>query len=511
MIVRILQGSPTFEGILYNQRKINKGDAEFIHADNFGYMQLIPSAYSEKDYKTYLQMWSNKNRRIKDAQFHVSISAKGRSYSSEELVNIAKIWLEKMGYQENPVLFYFHKDTNNNHIHLLTSRIDKNGNKINNNFEKIRAVQVLNEIMKVKPEQQVRNDYADCLQYKFTSIAQFKALMAQRGYNVWENEKRKLLIRKGGKVLLATNLELFEHRLNKNKYSEHDKKRLNQVRAIFHKYKKYLTEKDFEAFLKNKFGLELHYHRKGGENVAYSVIDHKNRAIYAGKNILSMRSLSFNTMEQISQSAKTIIDDMFDNFNYSTTYQCNKYLSKYNLKLKDNNVCAQHSDLVLFRLSENQIDLLKDANKIHYVNSYNPQNESEAFILSKIFNVDLDRLIISSNPNIIDDEYYRRIIEYSCDKFGTFYAEYYDLSTIKHDGKVYILDTENSILIDTEKNNINIPIEPFERAFTLRVSSEFDAYGIETSTSLLDIFPDAQIGEIEGAGGNSLRKHKKKR
>ncbi len=56
-----------------------------------------------------------------------------------------------MGYGDNPYLIYCHADTKNNHVHMVSTRVDKNGNKVDDTFEKIRSQKVLQEILNQDP------------------------------------------------------------------------------------------------------------------------------------------------------------------------------------------------------------------------------------------------------------------------------------------------------------------------------------------------------------------------
>ena len=55
---------------------------------------------------------------------------------------IAHMYLKEMGYADDgqPLLAYAHHDTDNNHIHIKTSRIAPYGHKIKHNFEKRRSL-----------------------------------------------------------------------------------------------------------------------------------------------------------------------------------------------------------------------------------------------------------------------------------------------------------------------------------------------------------------------------------
>ena len=134
MIVTILQSSPTFEAVNYNERKVAKGEATMLAIENFGYLESSKD-FTSDDLRQYLIEFSKRNERIQKAQFHVAFSCKGQEMNNEELVAYARRWLAEMGYNapKQPLLVYAHNDTDNNHIHVITSRVDPQGKKIDHN------------------------------------------------------------------------------------------------------------------------------------------------------------------------------------------------------------------------------------------------------------------------------------------------------------------------------------------------------------------------------------------
>jgi len=72
-----------------------------------------------------------------------------------------------MGYEGQPTLIYFHHDTDNNHLHIVTSRVNAEGKKINHNHERRRSQQVMNRIMRQDSQQDVNSILNDALGFSF--------------------------------------------------------------------------------------------------------------------------------------------------------------------------------------------------------------------------------------------------------------------------------------------------------------------------------------------------------
>jgi len=143
MIVKILSSAKNFEGINYSERKNEQGKSRLLKAGNFESLGHNNGNLKKVDYINYMKLVCDANPRVKNRQFHAVISAKGQSHSPERLSQIAEQYLKSMGYGKNPYLIYFHGDTQNNHVHMVSTRVDKNGNKLDDSYEKIRSQTVI--------------------------------------------------------------------------------------------------------------------------------------------------------------------------------------------------------------------------------------------------------------------------------------------------------------------------------------------------------------------------------
>ena len=78
MIVKILnKSSKEFNGVSYNDKKIDNGKGELLSMKNFP--PYINSSSGTQDVKNYFKALSNNNKRIQNPQFHCAISAQGRT------------------------------------------------------------------------------------------------------------------------------------------------------------------------------------------------------------------------------------------------------------------------------------------------------------------------------------------------------------------------------------------------------------------------------------------------
>lgn len=305
MIVKILDPSTTFKGVSYNTKKVDKDKGELMKVSGFGALEALQNL-RPKDYVNYLEAQSAASKRTKYPQLHAVISCKGRSHSKEELTTIAEQWLNGMGYGQQPYLLVFHKDTANNHIHIVSTRVDRNGKKINDSFEKIRAYEVLNRIVGVDEKQELDKNIEKALSYGFSTRAQFMMLLEAQGYSLTLSDGAYQISRYGKKQGTVS-LEKVDAKIGT--FSK-DIDRLAQLRAVFAKY---CSQYDpavvhippplpgnrssppsgytsaMAQMLTNKFGVQIIFHGKDGKPpYGYTVIDHSRKMVYKGKDLMPL-------------------------------------------------------------------------------------------------------------------------------------------------------------------------------------------------------------------------------
>src|SRR6202012_2550659 len=157
----------------YNTDKIDRGLGGLVKVSGFGALQGL-SELRPEDYKNALKAVSALNKGVKSPQFHVAISAPGKTHARYQLTAIAEEWLKLMGYVDQPYLIVFHQDTANNHVHIVSTRITKEGKTINRDFEHIRGIKNLNKVIGLDEKQEVKAHIAKALAYRFSTMAQFK-------------------------------------------------------------------------------------------------------------------------------------------------------------------------------------------------------------------------------------------------------------------------------------------------------------------------------------------------
>ena len=295
-----------FNAVNYNEKKVKQGVAGLVFFENFGSLQ-DKEEITKEEFKKYLQAYSSRNNKIKNPVFHATCSCKERELSHEQLKDIALEIMQNLGYKESPVLIYEHHDTNNNHVHIVTSRVGVDRKKIKDNFEGKRSNHYLNAILNREPHQEFNNHLTNALTYKFGTHAQFSLLMELNGYKTQKKAGQLLFFKHGGKQGSISLADLDK----KIGIDENAERNINQIKAIIYKYKKqysgklhcnhdkkFTTEqKNFESdltnILKQKFGMDfIFFTGKDKEKpYGYAIINHNKKEVYKGSNVINLDHL----------------------------------------------------------------------------------------------------------------------------------------------------------------------------------------------------------------------------
>ena len=90
------------------------------------------------------------NSHVSKPVIHISLNPSPKDILSEEQMTLlAQEFMEKFGYGNQPYIVWLHEDINRKHMHIVSVRINEQGEKIDHNREAIRAQNICRE-MEVK-------------------------------------------------------------------------------------------------------------------------------------------------------------------------------------------------------------------------------------------------------------------------------------------------------------------------------------------------------------------------
>ncbi len=382
MIVKILgSASSNFHGVQYNDKKVEKGTGELMLMKNFP--SFINADSSQEQVRDYFKSIS-KSDKVKKPQFHAVISTKFKAHPKEELTKVADDFMQEMSYGNQPYIVVFHNDTENNHVHIVSTRVDKEtGKKINDSYERLKAQKALattlEKLYGITPEQELEK----LLEYRIGSINQLELLLERSGFRLSQNtndEKRYDILKKGvrlktidgnqiGLNLNSKDSRIFQLRailtkyreLSSNKVFRVEDRRKQESMLPEEKHKDWKPKIEFESELQEKlrdiFRLDVVFHHKDGQNpFGYSLIDHKTGAVYKGSDIIKMNELFEFTDDRID---KKLFESLKD---YNITDAASKKILMEYLKRTKTELIPK--DFMLFETKRRKIkDIFESVKK----------------------------------------------------------------------------------------------------------------------------------------------------
>ena len=238
--------------------------------------------------------------------------------------------MEKMGFGNQPFIVYKHEDIDRHHLHIITVRVDENGKKISDSYEKLRSMDACREleikhglhpalkkerefgenfIKKIDHERgdvkrQISNTVRSLLQmYKFQTFGEFNALLGLYNIDVKHVKGEKFGKEFNGIVYSAKNdrgeivsnpfksslfgksfgFEKLTKTMNNNaeilKTTDMTARSKSVVSAAM---KNTATREDFEKALRAKDMDVVFRENSDGRIYGVTFIDHENRVVLNG-------------------------------------------------------------------------------------------------------------------------------------------------------------------------------------------------------------------------------------
>jgi hypothetical protein len=332
MVAKIKSGKSLIGALNYNENKVKQGKAKLIEASGY------PKDKDDLNFYDKLQRLTDLaegNQRTQTNTVHISLNfPNGESLPDETLKNITQDYMRGIGFEGQPYLVYRHEDAGHPHIHIVSTNIKRNTDRISlhylgqNQSEQTRkAIEIQYNLVKAEEQQKQKPSLKAEVEtvvygkaetkraitnilcftvraYKFTSIPELNAVLQQ--YNIQADRGAKdsrMYAREGlvywvldkagnkigvpikastiyGKPTLKTLEEKFQ--LNgqlRKPFKAEIIKSIDQVLV------KPQTQGSFQKALQAK-GIQVIL-RKNEEDRIYGVtfIDQKNKAVFNGSDL----------------------------------------------------------------------------------------------------------------------------------------------------------------------------------------------------------------------------------
>lgn len=128
MVARVTIPASIARALNYNEQKMKEGKAVCIYAHQ--YLKEAAALNFYEKLQRFEQLVAL-NERAKTNTLHVSLNFDpSEKIREEKLIEIARVYMQKIGFGEQPFLVYQHHDAGHPHIHIVSTNIQKDGKRI---------------------------------------------------------------------------------------------------------------------------------------------------------------------------------------------------------------------------------------------------------------------------------------------------------------------------------------------------------------------------------------------
>lgn len=206
MVAKISIGSSLYGALSYNGEKMNKEQGRVLGAN-----KIILPADGHIDIARMVENFNAfmpKTGKTKKPVLHISLNPHPDDRLTEQQYEIlAREYLEKLGFGEQPYIIYKHMDIDRHHIHIVTVNVNEQGKRLNQDFLFRRSKKITTEmeekynlhkaqrekitpnmpIKKVDPSGDLKRQVANTvkmvgMRYKFQTMGEYNAVLSL--YNI---------------------------------------------------------------------------------------------------------------------------------------------------------------------------------------------------------------------------------------------------------------------------------------------------------------------------------------
>lgn len=145
MVAKITTPKKIIAALNYNENKVKQDKAECLYAGNFLKDARQLNFYQKLEGFDRLK---ELNERATTKTLHVSLNFDpSEKLSNDKLIEIASVYMNRIGFEEQPFLIYRHYDAGHPHVHIITTTIRDDGSRINtHNIERNQSEKARKEI-----------------------------------------------------------------------------------------------------------------------------------------------------------------------------------------------------------------------------------------------------------------------------------------------------------------------------------------------------------------------------
>ena len=162
MVAKINRGVSLYGAIVYNQQKVDDATARIIYGN-----RMITDVTGNPEQVMRQTIWAFENyllanKNTEKPVLHISLNPSlDDRLTDSQFADLAKEYMQKMGYGDQPYIVYLHEDIDRRHVHIVSTCVKENGEKISDAYEWNRSMKACRELENkfgLKPVADKRNE-----------------------------------------------------------------------------------------------------------------------------------------------------------------------------------------------------------------------------------------------------------------------------------------------------------------------------------------------------------------
>ncbi|MFR3914034.1 MAG: conjugal transfer protein MobB [Phocaeicola vulgatus] len=356
MVAKINRGASLYGAVIYNQQKVDDSTARIISGN-----RMIADVTGNPEQVMRNTLWAFENYLLANKNtekpiLHISLNPSvDDKLTDSQFADLAREYMQRMGYGDQPYIVYIHEDIDRRHIHIVSTCVNEKGEKIDDAYEWNRSMKACRELERKFGLKQVEDKRREMLEpylkkadyqngdvkqqvsnilksvfstYRFQSFGEYSALLScfnieakqVRGefegtpyngivYTMTDDTGKPVCTPiKSSLIGKRFGYEGLEKRIGFNAREYKDKKWQPKIRngvaLAMHGCRG--NREDFIRLL-NRQGIDVVF-RENNEGRIYGAtfIDHKNREVYNGSRL--GKEFSANAFERLFNGPNNIPD-----------------------------------------------------------------------------------------------------------------------------------------------------------------------------------------------------------
>lgn len=165
MVAKISRGVSLYGAVAYNQQKVDEATARIIYGN-----RMITDITGNREQTLRQTMWAFENyllanRNTEKPVLHISLNPSLEDRLTDtQFAELAKEYMRKMGYGDQPYIVYMHEDIGRRHIHIVSTCVNEMGEKIDDAYEWNRSMKACRELEKKFGMKQVEDKRKELLE-----------------------------------------------------------------------------------------------------------------------------------------------------------------------------------------------------------------------------------------------------------------------------------------------------------------------------------------------------------